>query len=387
MDKERRGAAERPLRVTHVVHDLNGGGLETLVADMARRQAGTGVVVSAISLSGRVGRVGQQIRPLLDQYHVLKLLPAVSMLWPSELAHTIRTTGAGVVHLHSGCWYKGSLAARLAGVPVLYTEHGREHHDPPLAKWLDRRAARRTDAVVTVSDRLARYMERVLGVPASRLQTIQNGVDTSVFTPGVAPTSLREQFGIPPEAMVVGSIGRLEPVKAYTRLIDAVATLRASNAVGRPVVGILWGEGSARAELEARVAERELGGVFHLPGWTEDARESHRLLDVFALTSLSEGASVSLMESLASGVTPLVMNVGANAEVVGPELANQVVPAADEAAFTAALIATLRDEARRARAAVAGRRHVESHYSLDTMLAAYERLYRELVAGSVGEPS
>ena len=366
--------------MTHVVFDLNGGGFESLIADMARRQAGMGVTVSAISLSGRVGRVGRQIQPLLDQYHLLNLLPGVSMIWPLELTHAIRGTGADVVHLHSGSWYKGSVAAHHAGVPVVYTEHGREHHDPLLARWLDQRAARHTAAVVAVSDRLARYMARVLHVPAARLRTIQNGVDTSVFTPGARPSALRGRLGIPPEALVVGSIGRLEPVKAYTRLINAVAAMRASNAVGCPVIGVLWGEGSARAALEARIAELGLGGAFLLPGWTENAAESHRLLDVFALTSISEGASVSLMESLASGVTPLVMDVGANAEVLGPLLAAQVVPAGDEAAFTAELTATVSDDARRERAAVAGRRRVESHYSLDAMLRAYGRLYRELVS-------
>lgn len=368
----------RPLRVTHVVHDLNGGGLETLIASMVRVQAGSSVCVSAIALSGRVGRVGAAITPLLDQYHVLKLWPGISMLWPRLLMSTIRSTRADVVHLHSGCWYKGSLAAQRAGVPVVYTEHGREHDDPPLVRWLDRRAARRTDAVVAVSGRLAAYVERTLGVSATRLHTIQNGVDTSVFTPGPAPAALRKRFGVPDDAYVVGSIGRLETVKAYERLIDAVAALRASRALGRPVVGVIWGEGAARASLTARIAERGLAAAFHLPGWTDSAAESHRLLDVFALTSRSEGASVSLMESLASGVTPLVMDVGANAEVVGPLLAPQVVPDGDEAAFSAALEATLRDAGRRARAGAAGRDRVVGHYSLAAMAAGYERLYREV---------
>jgi glycosyltransferase involved in cell wall biosynthesis len=373
------------LRVTHVVHDLNGGGFETLIASMARLEAGTSVTVSAISLSGRVGRVGAAITPILDQYHVLKLVPLASMLWPRRLAAIIRRTRADVVHIHSGCWYKGSLAAKHAGVPVVYTEHGREHHDPPLRQWLDRRATRRTAAVAAVSDRLARYMERVLDVPSARMHVIQNGVDTDLFMPGPAPEALRARFGIPADALVVGSIGRLEPVKAYARLIDAVAAMRARSPE-RPVAGIIWGDGSARAELEARIAERGLAGSFHLPGWTDDATEAHRLLDVFALTSLSEGASVSLMESMASGVTPLVMDVGANAEVAGPELKAQVVPADDEAAFTAALEATLRDSARRATAGAAGRRQVVARYSLAAMVRAYEDLYRSVARPARNRP-
>jgi glycosyltransferase involved in cell wall biosynthesis len=365
------------MRVTHVVFDLNGGGFESLIAAMARCEAGTSVSVSVISLSGRQGRVGASLAPLLDQYLVLRPWPAVSMLLPLGLARAIRRTRADVVHLHSGCWYKGSLAARLAGASVVYTEHGREHHDPWLTQWLDRRAALRTDAVVAVSDRLARYLARVLSVPSSRLYTVQNGVDTSVFSPGPPSAALRGRLGISPDALIVGSIGRLEGVKAFSRLIDAVASLRSSDALRRPVVGVIWGEGAERAVLEARISVRGLTGLFHLPGWTDDAAECHRLLDVFALTSLSEGASVSLMESLASGVAPLVMNVGANAEVLGPELAAQVVPDGDEVAFRSALEATLADAARRRTAGDAGRRRVIGHYSLHTMVAEYERLYRQ----------
>ena len=369
-------ASELPLRVTHVVHDLDGGGLESLVASMARLEAGTSVAVSVISLSGRVGRLGAAITPQLHHYLPMRSWPGISMLVPLGLARAIRRTRAEVIHVHSGCWYKASLAARLAGVPVVYTEHGREHYDPPLLQWLDRRAARRTAAVVAVSDRLAAYLARTLGVAPSRLHTVQNGVDTAVFTPGLPSAVLRERLGIPANALVVGSIGRLELVKAYTRLIDAVARLRESGSVARPVVGLIWGDGSERPTLEARIAERGLTGAFFLPGWTDDAAASHRLLDVFALTSLSEGASVSLMESLASGVTPLVMQVGANAEVVGPELAAQVVPDGDESAFGRVLEATLLDAARRERAGEAGRRRVVEHYSLQAMVASYERLYR-----------
>ena len=380
--------ADAGLRVTHVVFDLNGGGLESLVAAMVRRQAGTRISVSVISLSGREGRVGAAIAPLLDQYHVLRPWPGVSMLLPLGLTRAIHQTRADVVHLHSGSWFKGALAARLARVPgVVYTEHGREHNDPPLAQWIDRRAAALTDAVVPVSDRLAEYLERVVGIEAKRLHVIQNGVDTSVFAPGAPPAELRARLGIPDHALVVGSVGRLESVKAYSRLVEAVAALRAAPTGGRPVVGVIWGEGSERAVLESLIADRGLAGSFFLPGWTEDAVASHRLLDVFVLPSISEGASVSLMESMASGVTPVAMNVGASAEIVGPDLAGQVVPAGDQAALVRILEVTLQDDAHRRRAAELGRRRMVTSYSLDAMLGAYERLYRELAAPRTPPPA
>lgn len=365
----------RPLRLTHVVFDLNGGGMESLVAAMAVRFAGGPVTMSAITLSGREGRVGRRIRPLLDRYIVARHVPGLSMILPLGLARDIRATRPDVVHLHSGAWYKGALAARLAGVPrVVYTEHGREHDDPALLRWLDRRAARRTDAVVAVSGRLRDYLVRAVGVEPRRLLTIGNGVDTGCFAPGPAPASQRAALGIPPDALVVGSIGRIEPVKAYGRLIDAVA--RVPQASRQPVHLVIYGEGTDRPAVEAAVARLGLRARVHLPGWTDDPASAYRMFDVFALTSVSEGASVSLMEALASGVCPVVMDVGANAEIVGPDLRGQVVPAADVEGFARVLADTFREPDRRSAIGAAGRRRAVAAYSLEAMIAAYERVYR-----------
>jgi glycosyltransferase involved in cell wall biosynthesis len=370
--------ASGPLRVTHVVFDLDGGGMETLVASMARRQAAPGAGVSVVSLSGRVGRVGSAVATVLDHYELPRQWPGLSMLLPLAVARAIRRTRPDVVHIHSGCWYKGAMGARLAGAQaVIYTEHGREHDDPALARWIDRRASRLTNIVVTVSDRLAAYMERRVGIDRRRIRTVQNGVDTDVYAPGPGATALREQLGIPQGTLVVGSIGRLEAVKAYGRLVDAVAALNASGAVGRPVVGVVFGEGGERQPLERRA---RVGGdrpAFILPGWTTDAPVAHRLFDVFVLSSTSEGASVSLMESLATGVTPVVMDVGANAEIVGPDLASQVVPADNEDALRATLLATLTDQGHRQRLGKLGRQRVVEHYSLAAMVHSYQRVYRE----------
>lgn len=373
-----------PLRVTHVVFDLDGGGLESLVAAMARRLHGSSVAMSVVSLSGRPGRVGEAIRPLLAHFEVVRPARGASMLLPWSVMASIRHTRADVVHLHSGAWFKGALAARLAGVPrVIYTEHGREHDDPPAARWLDRQASRMTTSIVAVSGRLTRYMSEVVGVDARKVRLVANGVDTDIFAPGIPSAALRASLDLPRNALLVGSIGRLEPVKAYDRLIREIGALNAAGAA-RPVACVIWGEGSERSALTALATSLGVGHLVRLPGWTLQGAEAHRTLDVFVLTSLSEGASVSLMESLASGVAPVVMDVGANAEVVGPALAGQVVPDGDGAVLRRVIERTLSDESERIRLGRAGRAQVLDRYSLDSMVSAYVALY----AGNTvaGEP-
>jgi glycosyltransferase involved in cell wall biosynthesis len=372
--------ASSPLRITQIVFDLEGGGMETLVASLVAGFAGTPVKMSVITLGGRQGRVGAAVRGLVDQFHVLRPRPLVSMVLPLSVVRALRQTRADVAHLHSGAWFKGAWAARLAGIRrIVYTEHGREHRDTAGSLLLDRLSARLTDVVVTVSGRLQDYMARALRVPPERLRTIVNGVDTTRFAPGPVAPELRERLGIPSGAIVIGSVGRLEKVKAYDRLIEAVSTLRSTY----PQLAahlVICGEGAQRASLEMQVANASLSCHVRLPGWIDDPLPWYRLFDVFVLSSDSEGLSVGLLEAMACGCAPVVTDVGANAAVLGPGLPDQVVPPGDVGALVEALAGTIGVEGRRAALGSAARERVVAMFGLDRMLREYERVYR-------GEPS
>lgn len=375
---------EQPtIHVTHVVFDFDGGGLESLVAAMAVRFQGTPVEVSLITLSGRVGHLGAAMRERFAQFIVARPARGVSMLLPIGLAEDIRRTRADVVHVHSGSWYKGAKAARLAGVRrVVYTEHGREHDDPWLQRWLDRRAAAGTDVVVAVSTRLRDYLASAVRVDAAKIRVVHNAVDTALFAPGAAPQGLRSELRLAPDAWVIGSVGRLEAVKAYEHLIEAAAALR--GRLDRPFAVVICGDGSQREALKAQAERLGVGDLLRLPGWTDQPAQFYQLLDVFVLSSRSEGESVSLMEAMACGIPPVVTDVGANAEIVGPDLRSQVVPAARPDLLADAITATLGSSGRAAIGS-AVRRRAALHYDLGAMVAEYERLYRGEPAGAGAE--
>jgi glycosyltransferase involved in cell wall biosynthesis len=370
------GDRASPIRVTHVVFDFNGGGMETLVADMAARFRGSPVSVSLISMSGRIGRLGEATRDRFEQFHVVRPRAGVSMVLPMGVAKLIRQTAPNVVHLHTGSWYKGATAARLAGVRrVIYTEHGREHFDPWRNRLIDRLASYRTDVVVGVSRRLQEYLGSVVRIEPTKLCTVHNGVDTEAFTPGAPPADLRARLGIPEDAVVVGSVGRLEAVKAYERLLEAAAQLR--RTLPQPFVIVLGGDGSCRASLEAHAARLGITDIVRFPGWNERPVEFYRLLDVFVLSSISEGQSVSLMEAMACAVAPVVTDVGGNAEMLGADLDECVVRDARVSEGLAKAIAAVTGAPER-RAAVGAlvRQRAVDHYSVQRMMANYERLYR-----------
>jgi len=372
------------VRVTHVVFDLDGGGMESLIGAIVRRLAGSSIVTSVVSLSGRSGRVGTSIAPFLDQYHVVRPVRGISMIAPIGVARRIRQTRADVVHLHSGAWFKGAFAARLARTRrVIYTEHGREHDDPPLSRWLDRQAARWTDVVIPVSARLEAYLQ-TLGVPKERMETIENGVDLTFFSPGRAPEGLRHRFNLPEGARIVGSIGRLERVKGYDRLLEVFAHLKRGEDPRHPCYLVICGAGTQRESLVRQARDLGLEPYVRFPGWVDHPVEFYRLLDVFILTSRSEGLSLSLLEALACGVPAVVTAVGANEEVLGPTLRGQVISNDDWAAFADVVKATLASDDRRAEMGRLGRARVAARFNLDRLVERYASLY---TAGTALHPT
>jgi L-malate glycosyltransferase len=164
-------------------------------------------------------------------------------------------------------------------------------------------------------------------------------------------------------------------VKAYDRLIEAFAGLGRTDGTNRPLYLVIAGEGSQRGALESCARHWGVADRVRLPGWVEHSVEMYRLFDVFALTSLSEGASLSLMEAMACQAAPVVTAVGANAEILGPDLAEQVVPAGDNGAVRRTIAATLQSPVGLARRRAAARLRVTSRYSLDRMIGEYLEAY------------
>jgi glycosyltransferase involved in cell wall biosynthesis len=240
---------------------------------------------------------------------------------------------------------------------------------------LDRIAAGRTDVVVAVSEPLAELLVRRVGIDRRKLTIVHNGVDTARHRPRDDTGRVRRELGVCADAPVLGSIGRLEPIKGYDLMLEAFARLRAAWSGGEPPVLVIAGGGSEQTSLASWADRAGLGGDVRLLGWRDDVAELHASFTLFTLASRSEGTSISLLEAMSAGLCPVVTDVGGNANVLGPGLAHRLVPPNDADALAAAWRTALLDPAARIRDADAARRRVLDGFGLDGMVKAYERLY------------
>lgn len=365
--------SRRRIRVMHCIQNLNYGGMERVLSDLVHWVDPERFEPHVLTLQYR-GRYSQDLDRVATLHDGPKQGP-LSLLWPRALTRTIETIAPDVVHLHSGVWYKAALASRRAGVSrIVYTEHGRVGPEALVAKTLDSMASRLTDHVVAVSTATARQLAEGPGVDESRIRVVPNGIDTERFAPG--PSTFRAEQGIDDDVVLLGSVGRLEPVKGYGFLLEAYRKML-DRAPDQRVHLVMAGDGSERERLEALSASLDLGDHLTFLGWWDDPEALLRALDVFVMSSISEGTSISLLEALSSGCCPVVTRVGGNPDVLGPDLAHRLVEASDPDSIAAGLLAACTDADARTADAGTGRARVQSDFDVRGMVEAYSRLYEQ----------
>jgi glycosyltransferase involved in cell wall biosynthesis len=145
---------------------------------------------------------------------------------------------------------------------------------------------------------------------------------------------------------------------------------------------VLVGDGPLRAEAQAILEQSRVSALAWMPGERVDIPNVLRGLDAFALPSLAEGISNTILEAMASALPVLAFRVGGNAELVADGQTGALVPSGDVEALARELVALATDPSRAAAMGNAGRRRVEQHFSLAAMVKAYQSVYDDALAGA-----
>jgi sugar transferase (PEP-CTERM/EpsH1 system associated) len=362
-----------PVRVMHVMHQLGFGGMELGVVKLVNALDRARVMSSICSCTPATAareRLAHDVA-LIE----LKRREGNDPALVGRLYRVFRRERPDIVHTHAwGTLVEGLVAARLARVPmVVHGEHGTlqtKRHQ----LWVQRLAWGRADLVLSVSSRLAERMAREVGFPPARIRTIPNGVDLARFR-GRDRDAARRALGISQSALVVGTVGRLVPVKDQRTLVSAAAALHAGLA---DLQVLLVGDGPLRNDLTRQIQALGLGAVVRLLGTRPDVEQVLPALDVFVLPSLSEGMSNTIQEAMGCGLPVVATDVGGARELVIPEDTGLLVPAGDPDALASALISLAQAPAQRGAMGAAARRRAEAVFSLERMIGDYERVYLEL---------
>jgi sugar transferase (PEP-CTERM/EpsH1 system associated) len=369
------------LRILHIVSCLGIGGMEHGVLKVIKGLGQTefehqicamrGVddsFVRQMKVDAKVSAVGNGEPGF--QFPMFRLMRLMKEFRP----HIVHTRNFGAV--------EAIAAARLARVPVaIHSEHGYELEilgGLPLRRRLVCRALYAiADQVCTVTQDLRNYHSKQSWLSPKRFHVIYNGVNTDQFSPRPElRMALRSELGIPIDRIVIGSAGRLVPIKDLNTLLQAAEILVRQ---GKNVHVLIVGSGPELPRLQAYALEsRELAGRTSFLSASDRVADILNSMDIFVLPSISEGMSNTILEAMATGLPVAVSRAGGNPELVEGGRFGCLFNPRDLDALAGHLSQLADNAALRRGYGRAARQRAEEQFSLSVMIKNYRDLYTNL---------
>jgi len=383
--------ATKRLRVAYIVCRFDVGGLERVAAHLVNG-LDRSMFEPFIFCLERTGSAEHWLSN--DQTRIIELNkragndPKVVI----RLAAALRENHIDVAHSHNwGTLVETTLARRLARTPVhLHAEHGQELDSLQagglrrvLRNAATRWALKRANAVVVCAESVRLRIHERCKFPGDDMLCIPNGVD--VPSHATASDELRSRIGIGDDALVLGSLSRLVPVKDFSTAVEMMQHLRG----GRPAIHlVLVGDGPEEKLLRDRAADLDVAERVHFVGRQENIADWLGMFDIYLNSSLSEALSMGLLEAMSLGLPCLVTDVGDHAAVVGGDSpCGLAVPAGSPQQLARAVTSLVQNKELRHDLGCEARKRYAEFYTTERMVTDYASLYRRLHSAKMARRS
>jgi len=369
---------EKPLRVLHIQHSLEPGGMENGVVNIACALQPKGFEFHVACLA-RSGEFANRL-PDPQLVHVLEKPEGFSPRTVLRLFSLIRKLKPDVIHSHNLGALIYAACATLFGRtrPILHGEHG-QPDDGAEAEKRNRQRMRLYKAarkVHTVSIGLLDYFLSA-GFPKSKLVALVNGVDTKRFSPGDRHVA-RQELDIEPSSEVLVIVGRLITSKMHGLLFQALESIAAKNP--NILLLVVGAGGQEEKEITAAAAESKAAAHIRMEGFQTDPRTYYHAADLLVAPSQIEGLSNVVLEAMACGVPPLLHDACGSGEVIDHGVDGYVADLATVDRLAESIDLLLSDRKKLEEMGQHARRKVEERFSMEKMASGYEEIYRELAA-------
>lgn len=372
------------ISVLHVIDTGGPGGAETVFLQCTTRLNPQRFTCSAVIDNDNW--LAQQLRARGHEPNIESTHGSFNLRYLKRVADIRRTVRADLIcsHLYGTSVYASTLGI-LTGIPVVSVLHGSadiasDDRFTAVKAALIRNGSRK---IVFVSRSLRDELGPILKIDPGRTAIIPNGIDTDEFQPG-RDDSIRRELHLPPDAILVGAIGNIRPAKAYDNFLHAARLLSDRSDRYYFVIAGQCG-GPLTDELVRLRRELQLDDRVAFLGLRADVASVLRNLDVFALSSRTEGFSIACVEAMACGRPVVATRCGGPEEILDNE-SGILVPASNSGALAEAIQRiTEQPEIARALSAAALKR-AATEFSLATMLGRYEALFEETVRAHTAFP-
>lgn len=367
--------------VVHIIYRLATGGLENglvnLINNMPPERYRHAIICLTDSTNFR-DRIRQIDVPVI----ALNKSDGQNLGLHARLWRVLRSLRPNIVHTRNLSALEYLIPAGLAGIPSrVHGEHGRDMYDLDGTKIkynLLRKVVKPfANHFIAVSADLADWLVETVGIRPERVAQIYNGVDTERFSPKIGERSPIGPEGFVSHAsIVIGTVGRMEPVKDQLTLVKAFIYLLDIEPDARKRLRlVIIGDGILRKEASKLLQEANATHLAWLPGERNDIPDIMRSLDLFILPSLGEGISNTILEAMASGLPVVATRVGGNPELLEEGRTGTLVPPGDPVAMAEAIRTYLIDTNQLIFHGQSGRKRAETRFSMEKMVNGYMEVY------------
>jgi glycosyltransferase involved in cell wall biosynthesis len=369
--------------ILHMIETGGTGGAETVYLNLVRgldltRWRHVAVVPSRDWLYGQL--VASGVQPFL-----IPERRAFDIVYFARMVGLIRKLNVDLIHAHLfGSAVRAAILSRVCGIPAVATLHGgmdlgSGERFRELKVGIINRGLKK---IVFVSEPLRRSFLEAIRLQPGLAMVIPNGIDGGRFSSG-GGEAFRAEFGIMPDEFVVGAVGTPgRAAKGFDVLLDVVALLKTrSPGIRFVIVGNL--DGDRGVDLLKQRASRGLTDDVVVTGFRNDVARAFAAFDVYALTSRSEGFSLSLIEAMPSGLPVVSTRCGGPEQILTDGVTGLLVENGSAEAVANAIKMLRVSPDQRHGLGAAAREAVRERFTLDAQLRSYERLYRRCLSGDI----
>ena len=361
-------------KILHITFDMNIAGTEQVIRQIIENTDTEKFLPIVLCIDGTIGPLGKKLVDSGVEVLLLSRKPGLDFKLIRDITDILIEQSIDIVHCHQYTPYiYGLFAALRCKTRVIFTEHGRFYPDE--RKWkriiCNPILSLFTHAVTAISSATADSLVKIENFPRKKVQVIYNGIN-DVAKLDVDIAQLLEQLKIPKGHTVLGTISRLDPIKNQEMMLKAFKNVLAENP---NTTLLIIGDGPIRDKLEelSRSLCIEQNVIF--TGFQVDPQRYLKIMDVFLLSSLSEGTSMTLLEAMAFSKPSVVTAVGGNPEIVTDRVQALLTKNEDTEAFSQAIIELLNNSPLRNSLGEAARERYENIFTVDKMSESYEELY------------
>jgi phenylacetate-CoA ligase len=364
------------IKVMHLLLSLEHGGAERVVINLIKKLQGNGINFSICTLD-RMGALTEELSCGVEA-ECMDRKKGLDFSLPFRLAKAIRRSAPNIIHMHnSTSILYGALAGRLAGVnKMISTQHGMVSAETEKMRLAIGFISRLLSKHVAVSNDVAVDLQNSYKIKNGGLSTIINGIDENLYKRDEAKRiDGRKKLGLTDE-VVFGNVARLSPEKDQETLLRAYAQVIKRSAKTKLII---VGDGPLKEHLKDVAKNLNISDKVIFVGSQMDIPYYLNIFDIFTLSSIREGTSLTLLEAMSAGLPVVATTVGGNTYVVD-ENTGILIPAQNPDRLAEAMVYLVDNPAKRRAMGISARKKIEGSFTLTAMAEKYKKLYREIAS-------